>query len=352
MPEPLPLDGVRVVALAETVPAPLASGILADLGASVLVIERPGGDPARGVPAVFTAFGRNKAFLALDLRDESHRVRFDAECARADAILVGYRPDLARRLGVDPASLRERFPDTVVVSVTAHGDDEPEPVSPAHDLSVRASAGLLPTTRVMTEEELDAAPVADVATGAYGAIAVLAGLTARARGQRAPVLAVSMQDAARALNAIELTTVLSGLGEAGAMRAPAGYRTFRCADGGLLALGVSYEMHHWRTLCAELQLDDIAALDIAERIEDRVGLNARIADALVRLTLDGAIARLRATGLPVQEVRDAPAVAGSPDFCDMVVGDPSGGRHVASPIVVDGRRLPVYRSAPAFRQTV
>jgi crotonobetainyl-CoA:carnitine CoA-transferase CaiB-like acyl-CoA transferase len=337
MPDLLPLDGIRVVALVETVPGPLASAILADLGAEVLVVERPTGDPARGIPAVFESFSRNKRFLALDLRRDDERARLEDELAGADVVIVGYRPDVARRLGVDPKSLATRFPAAVVVSVTAAGDDEPEPVKPAHDLSVRALAGQLPTERTMTEDELDGAPVADVVAGTYAAIAALAGLVARSPG-RGGRFGVSMTDAAMALNAIGLTPALRGLPVADTMRAPAGYRTFRCSDGVLVAIGISYESHHWAAMCERLGLERWARLTVGERIERRREINAQLG-AVIALTSSAEVMALAGAGLPIERVlTPAEVVTGSHVA---VVTDRQGVDHLASPIVVEGEHLPV-----------
>ncbi len=334
----LPLAGVRVVALVETVPGPLASSILADLGADVLVVERPAGDPARAIPAVFGSFARNKRFVALDLRAPGDRARLHRELATAHVVLVGYRPDVARRLELDPPTLARRYPDAVIVSVTAAGDDEGGVTKPAHDLSVRAVAGQVPTGRTMTESELDGAPVADIVTGVYAALAAVAGLVGRPRGR---VLGVSMRDAAFALNAIGLTAELQDVGIAGTMRAPAGYRTFRCRDGVLVAVGISYEAHHWDALCGRLGLTDLAGLSVEERIGRRDELNARLEAELATRDAASLLDEL-GDDLPVELVRtlrEASALAPT-------VRDPEGGRHLASPIVVDGERLPVRTRSP------
>ena len=253
--------------------------------------------------------------------------------------MLGPLSDLS---AVDPASIARRFPRAVIVSVTAAGDDEEEPIKPAHDLSVRAIAGQLPLDRPMSEAELDGAPVADLLTGAYAAIAALAGLVGRT-ADRGSILGVSMVDSAFGLNAIALTAALQGLAPEDMMRAPAGYRTFRCGDGALVAIGVSYESHHWATLCQRLGLEHMSSLSVAERVDRRVELNEEFAAVIATMPLDTVI-ELAGEGLPVEPVRGPADVVAAGLL--PVLADRAGTRHLASPIVVDGRRLPVRLAAP------
>lgn len=341
-----PLTGIRVTALTETVPGPLASLILADLGAEVTVVERPSGDPARGMPAVFEALGRNKRFVALDLRDQADRAIAEALLTEADVILTGYRPDVARRLGLAPADIRERHPAAVVVSITASGDDQGAPILPAHDLSAQAAAGLLRTDEPMSEGSFDGPPVADLAAGMYAAIAALSGLVARGRGWESVGYGVSMVDAALALNAFALTRTLRGMAPEDGLQAPAGYATYRCGDGSIVAVGVSYEAPLWATLCRELGLVDLAGLSVDVRVRRRDELRVRLEEAFSGCVAEQVVRRLRAAGVPVDMALDADAVVGSSAFRASVVEDPSSTGHLASPIVVDGHRLPVRHAAP------
>jgi len=131
----LPLDGVKVVAFAETAPGPLAASVLADLGADVIVVERPPvGDPARSHPAVFLSLGRNKRFIAIDLkRDDGLELAFQL-IARCDVVINAYRPQVSERLGLTVDQLTRRFPDQIVAGLTAYGEDGPSAHKPAHDL--------------------------------------------------------------------------------------------------------------------------------------------------------------------------------------------------------------------------
>lgn len=343
MPEAsLPLTGTRVVALVETVPGPLASAILADLGATVTVVERPGtGDPTRGVPAVFRTLGRNKRFVSLDLHRADHRDVLERLLGRAEVVITGYRPDVARRLGVDAGSLRRRHPQAVVVSMTAYGPDGPDAEKAAHDLSIQALAGLLPGDRPVRDGDLDGLPVTDLMTGTYGAIAALAGLLARRQTGSGSTLEVSMRDAAFALNAFAITAALQALPPTARLRAPAGYGTFETRDRQVMALAVSFESRHWERLCHLLGRRDLAELGIDRRIECRAELNGQLAEAIATFDADELQRRLTEAGLPFEWVLDVDDVVHTDGLRSAAERDQGGAVHLGSPIVVDGRRPPV-----------
>lgn len=104
-----PLAGIRILSLAEQYPGPYATMILADLGADVILVERPGkGDPARRFPGLWMAFSRNKRSVALDLKSAEGKARFLELVDAADAVIEGFRPGVMQRLGLDAASLQAR----------------------------------------------------------------------------------------------------------------------------------------------------------------------------------------------------------------------------------------------------
>jgi crotonobetainyl-CoA:carnitine CoA-transferase CaiB-like acyl-CoA transferase len=339
----LPLDGVRVVAFAETAPGPLAAGVLADLGAEVIVVERPTvGDPARATPAVFLALGRNKRFIAIDLkRPEGMEVAYRL-IASCDVVINAYRPQVSERLGLSVELLARRFPDQIVAGVSGYGEDGPAASKAAHDLSLQASSGLLGA-----HVDVDAVPVVDMFTGLYCAVGVLAALVGRTSGNRAGSVLTSMQDCAYALNMFELTRAINLMPADAGLRAPAGYGVFATRDGRRLALSVSFESAHWRALCEVLGLGTLSGLSLGERVADRDDLTARVAEVIqgsAASELDRALLR---AGIPFEWVLDAAEVVqpwkGVEGSVGRARGDGLAREHLRSPLLVDGGTLPIRR---------
>ena len=143
-PQGPPLDGIRVVSLAEQYPGPYVTALLADLGADVIQVERPGGgDPTREFPGFHEALARGKRSAVLDLSDPRGRAAFLTLAAGADVLLEGYRPGAMSRLGLGHEVLREANSALVHVCVSGFGQDGPYRDRPGHDLSYQALAGTL-----------------------------------------------------------------------------------------------------------------------------------------------------------------------------------------------------------------
>ena len=122
----LPLAGVRVLSLAEQYPGPYATMLLADLGADVILVERPdGGDPSRRFAGLFAAFNRNKRSVALDLKSASGLEQFLGLVDTADVVLEGFRAGVMDRLKIGAAALRARRPSLVFVSISSFGQNVP-----------------------------------------------------------------------------------------------------------------------------------------------------------------------------------------------------------------------------------
>ena len=192
-----PLAGMLVVDLTRYLPGAFASRELLSLGARVVRIEPPEGDPMRQVaPAWEAALSAGKESVALDLKAEPELAR--AICARADVVLEGFRPGVASRLGVGPADV----PDTVVYcSITGFGSDGPHVARAGHDLNYLGWAGVLADTA----PDLPPLQPADLAAGALGSVAsILAALLERGRTGRGARLTISMTHGSHRLVAYRL----------------------------------------------------------------------------------------------------------------------------------------------------
>ncbi len=195
MPQSLPLDGIRVLDCSRVYAGPIASMLLADLGAEVWKVEPPAGDetrgwgppywgdPADGRSAYFASVNRNKRSLVINLKTDAGRALLDRLAERADLLLHNYQPSVAARLGLDDDRLRSAHPGLVVVSIGGFPGSGQAAERPAYDLVAQAMSGLMSVTG-----EPDGVPMKvgvallDLTAGLQAAIAALAGLLARQRG--------------------------------------------------------------------------------------------------------------------------------------------------------------------------
>ncbi|HZE60212.1 MAG TPA: CaiB/BaiF CoA-transferase family protein [Burkholderiales bacterium] len=251
MSEPwLPLNGVRVVDFSMFVPGPFASSILADLGADVIKVEppgggtgplpRPGGDPGRSyVPVQFETENRNKRSLALDLKNADAKAVVAKLVERAHVVVEGFRPGVAKRLGIDYETLRRHNGRLVYCSISGYGQTGPWRARPGHDVNyVAAAGGLAFPGQWLKPPARSSLPVADMAGGAFAATAILAAL----REGKGGYLDLSLFEAA-----FFLTAMRHGLDaevDARAHLFPVN-DVFETADGQRLTLGI-LEEHFWQ----------------------------------------------------------------------------------------------------------
>ena len=243
-----PLEGALVVDLTRYLPGPFASRELLELGARVVRIEPPGGDPMRDVaPAWHEALNAGKESVTCDLKAEPERAR--SLCAKADVVIEGFRPGVADRLGIGPAAL----PETVVYcSITGFGLGGRHERRAGHDLNYQGWAGVLADTA----PALPPVQVADLAAGSLAAVnRILAALLARAQTGRGAHVVVSMTHGSHHFTAHRLggepvpKLLTGGL---------ACYRVYRTADGRHLTVA-ALEQKFFARLCELLGLDELAS---------------------------------------------------------------------------------------------
>ena len=198
-----PLEGMRVVALEHAVAAPICSRHLADLGADVIKIERPGdGDFARayddfvlGLSSHFVWLNRGKRSLTLDLKHDDGRQVLDRLIDGADVLLQNLAPGAAARLGLSHAALQPRNPKLVVCDISGYGDTGPFAHKKAYDLLIQAESGLISVTGTPETPSRVGISAADIATGMYAFSGILAALLRRARTGEGANVKIAMLDA-------------------------------------------------------------------------------------------------------------------------------------------------------------
>jgi crotonobetainyl-CoA:carnitine CoA-transferase CaiB-like acyl-CoA transferase len=198
-----PLDGITVVALEQVIAGPFATRQLAELGARVIKIERPGsGDAARGydrtvkgLSSHFAWTNRSKESLALDVKLPAARAVLARLLERADVFLQNLAPGAAERLGLGAAQLRERHPRLIWCGISGYGPAGPYAEKKAYDLLVQCEAGLLSVTGTPGSPSKAGIPVADIAAGMYAFSSVLAALIRRGRTGEGATLDITMFEA-------------------------------------------------------------------------------------------------------------------------------------------------------------
>lgn len=274
-----PLDGVRAVVLGVNVPAPIAGARMAELGADVVKVEPPAGDPlAAAAPAWYAAIAAGQDVRTLDLKAPEGRARLDELLREADVLVTAQRPAALARLRLAPTDLAAAFPRLCSVAIVGH--PPPHADVPGHDLTYLASEGLIEDGRVPRTL------IADLGGAERAVSAALALLLGRAAGGAARHVDVALSDAAAAFAApwrfgITRDGVLSG-------RDPA-YGCYRARDGWIALAAL--EPHFWARTLGALGLEradrDTLARHFAERDADEWVRWAREHDVpLARVTGD------------------------------------------------------------------
>ena len=178
------LSGLRVLDLSIWRPGPYATSLLVPLGADVLKVEPPGGDPMRHYPGLFAAVNEGKRSVELDLKDTDERARALELAAQADVLVEGFRPGVLARLGLDEAAVRARNPGIVYCSISGYGQHDPRATLPGHDVNYQAWSGALTPEGGMATT-IPPLPTADLAAGltaAFGICAAVLGADHQRRG--------------------------------------------------------------------------------------------------------------------------------------------------------------------------
>lgn len=282
------LHGVRILDLSIWRPGPYATQLLADLGADVLKVEPPGGDPMRVFPELFSTLNANKRSVVLDLHNPLDRDRAHELVADADALVEGFRPGVAARLGMSDDDVRAVNPSIVYTSVSGYGQDGPLARTPGHDLNYQAYAGMLTPNGGDPVE--CTVPVADLTGGVFAAMATCAALLGREHTGRGERVDVAMAEVLATWSGPFSATAVAGRDKP--MPKLPSYGSFRTADGGWITLGIIDEQHFWAAVCDALDLKDLRDLDMLERVARHEETSARLTAAIASRARDDLVTLL------------------------------------------------------------
>ncbi|MDQ1850461.1 CaiB/BaiF CoA-transferase family protein [Gemmobacter fulvus] len=323
-----PLDGIRVLDFSRVLAGPMATQILADYGAEVTKVERPGtGDESRtfephfqdGPSAYYSAFNRGKRSIALDLKSpEGRKLAFDL-AARTDVVVENFLPGEMAKYGLDYAALSAVNPGLVYVSNTGFGQSGPYRNRKGYDTIFQALSGAIDLTGQPDGPPAKVGlPFADLTSGLWIAISVLSGLMGRAQSGRGTHVDLSMMDVQVSLLALPAaryfalgeTPTRTGTGHLGRVPSAA----YACRDGGWLFISASDQ--HWEPLCAELGLDTLLAdAELARnrhRVRRRDAVEAALRAAIAARDRAELAEALRARGVPAGEVNTVPEILNDP----------------------------------------
>jgi len=353
------LTGTRVLACENGLAGPLCSRLLADLGADVIKVERPGvGDVTRGWDSIargessgFVWMNRGKRSVALDLKDDASRPALEALIRASDVFLQNFTPGWAAVHRVDEPAVRALRPDIVYTEISGYGPDGPYAERNAYDLVVQGETGLISVTGTPEEPARVGVSICDVGAGSYAAVATAAALARRAQTGEGERVSVSLFD-----------TMVDWLGyfphlwwhrrespPRTGMRHPhfCPYGPFPAGDGRLFGFAVLSD-EHWRAFAVEVvERPDLHADERfsgnESRVEHRQDLEPELVRAFAARGADEWLERLQAARIPCGAVNALPEVMEHPQLAHnglVAEVDSPAGRipAVGSPFLVGGAR--------------
>lgn len=327
-----PLDGITVVSLEHAIAAPFCTRQLADLGARVIKVERPGtGDFARGydqrvngLASHFVWTNRSKESLTLDLKQDSATEVLDSLLATADVLVQNLAPGAAARMGLSFEALHQRFPRLIVCDISGYGAGGPYEKKKAYDLLIQSEGGFLSVTGGPGEEEMAKAgcSIADIAAGMYAYTGILSALLLRGRTGEGSHLDVSMLESLVEWMNYPMYYAYDGspppprAGAAHATIYP--YGPFPIGDGTTVMLGLQNE-REWRLFCDKVLLTPELAKDERfsanfKRVENRQALRALIVESFSTLNFDAVFDRLEHAQIANARVNDMQGVWDHPQL--------------------------------------
>jgi itaconate CoA-transferase len=315
-----PLDGILVVSLEHAIAAPFCTRQLADLGARVVKVERPGvGDFARaydqrvhGEASHFVWTNRSKESLTLDLKQPAAMQVLRKLLGKADVLVQNLAPGATARMGLDHASLAQAHPSLVVCDISGYGDDGPYRDKKAYDLLIQSEGGFLSITGTPESPSKAGISVADIAAGMYAYTNVLSALLLRGRTGRGSHIDVSMLESLAEWMGFPMYYAFEGAPPPPRSDASHAsiypYGPFQTGDGGTVMLGLQNE-REWKVFCDVVMREPALAQDPrfdsnARRSDNRAALKSLILAAFAGLDTGQVIARLDAAQIANARMND------------------------------------------------
>ncbi|QKY68313.1 CaiB/BaiF CoA-transferase family protein [Lentibacillus sp. CBA3610] len=304
----LPLEGVTVIALEQAIAVPFATRQLADMGARVIKVERPGaGDFARnydttvkGMSSHFVWCNRSKESIELDLKSEQGKEALSRLLEKADVLVQNLAPGALERMGFDPQELTQKNQELIVCSLSGYGNNGPYEEKKAYDLLVQCEAGLVSVTGSEETPSKAGISIADIAAGMYAYTGILTALLNRTKTGEGTIIEVSMLEALGEW--MGYPAYYAAYGGTEPKRTGASHSTiypygpFKCGDNKTVFIGLQNE-REWKDFCERVLKNPELAEDAkfennSQRSANRTELKALIEDSFKDLSSDDVIERV------------------------------------------------------------
>lgn len=322
------LDGVTILDLTQHLSGPFATQILADLGARIVKVEPPAGDPTRRIgphfagdmSAYFVSVNRNKESVCLNLKAHGAADALLALVAKVDVVVENFRAGTLDRLGVGYEAMAKANPSIVLCSISGFGQDGPYQGRPAFDMIVQALSGVMSLTGEDGGRPVrSGVPIGDVCAGMYGAIGILAALLgARARGRSSHVDVAMLDTQIAMLSYVAayytIGRQVSGPQGRGHLSIPT-YRSWTCKDGRDLVTAANTEKQ-WRSMCRALELDalceDERFCTNDARLAHRAALYEVLEEAMAARTAEEVLEVLHESDVPAALINSVDTALSDP----------------------------------------
>ena len=359
----LPLEGVRVLDLSRVLAGPLCAMVLGDLGADVIKVEGPQGDPVRSLAppwyretaTYFLAVNRHRRMVTLDIGEAADFARLLDLAAHADIVVENFLPHQSKELQIDV--VREHAPQAVWITVTPSSPGTSEASQPTFDLLAQARSGIMSVTGFADGPPTKVGvPIADVVTGLFAAVSAVTGLMART-GERGATIQVPLLESMMSALINQAQGYLATGAEPGRLGndhpSIAPYGPVAVTDGYVMvAVGTDSQFAQLdHALNGQLLQHEPAWVDNAQRVKQRIQLRTFIENVLTGMTMDATVSLLAQHGVPcapilgVAEAINQGAVV-SGDFVQIADSHVGPIPMMASPIIWNGTR-PKIRFGPA-----
>ncbi|CAB3869991.1 MULTISPECIES: CaiB/BaiF CoA transferase family protein [Achromobacter] len=327
---PRPLDGITVVSLEHAIAAPFCTRQLADMGARVIKIERPGGgdfargydERVRGLSSHFVWTNRSKESLTLDLKREEAGGVMERLLETADVLVQNLAPGAAARLGLSFDALHKKYPRLIVCDISGYGEGGPYQDKKAYDLLIQSESGFLSVTGTRDDPVKAGCSIADIAAGMYAYSAILNALLLRQKTGLGSRLDVSMLESMVEWMGFPMYYAFDGATppvRAGAAHASIyPYGPFPVGDGATIMLGLQNE-REWRVFCAQVLrqaelAEDPRFISNSLRTANRDDLRALIVAAFADLSIEQVTQRLEDAQIANARVNDMAGVWAHPQL--------------------------------------
>ncbi len=365
-----PLDGVRVLDLSRVMAGPFCTMLLGDLGAEVIKIEPPEGDDSRkfavmvnGESTYFLSVNRNKKSVVVDLKKPEGVEIVRRLAAVSDVVVENFRPGVAKRLGVDYASLSKVNPSLIYCSISGFGQTGSYAQKPGYDLIALAMSGMMDLTGEPERGPVKfAVPIADITAGMFAAISILSALIERSKTGKGRYIDVSMLDVQLYLLTHQASAYLIGgqepkrMGSAHPSIVP--YQAFRASDGYII-VAVAND-NQFRKLCEAIGApelaDDQRFRTNADRVRNRADLLSLLEPVFLKRTVEEWVEVLERADVPVAPVKSVRQALSDPYVEErgliQKVEHPKAGLIplLAFPVLFDDERPPIRSPPPLLGQ--